>query len=414
MQFCNHTLANGLEVVAECNPQAYSVGLAFFVKTGSRDESEDIWGVSHFLEHMAFKGTPNRSAADVNRELDEIGSHSNAYTSEEQTVYHATLLPEYQQQGAELLADIMRPSLRQDDFDTEKQVILEEIAKYEDQPPFGAYEKVMANHFQQHPLARSVLGTTDSVSALTSDQMRAYFENRYSPSNITLVAAGKVDFDQLVASAQRHCGSWPTFDVQRKTPRADDVCSFELIKKPSAAQQYIVQISNGPAATDTDRYAARVLATIVGDDSGSRMFWEFVETGLAEYAAVGSYEYQGTGTLMTFLCCAPEQAAENLKGLYKLQQKIQLDGVTEAELEQAKSKIASHIVLQSERPANRMFAVGNHWIQRAAYRSVRDVIDSYQSVTLDEVNQVLNKYPLTTNTTVAVGPLTSLDPPWPV
>ena len=120
----------------------------------------DIAGVSHFLEHMTFKGTPHRSADDVNRELDELGSHSNAYTSEEQTVYYATVLPEYQQPTLNLLADIMRPSLRQEDFDTEKQVILEEILKYEDQPPFGAHEKCMAAYFQQHPLGNSILGTS--------------------------------------------------------------------------------------------------------------------------------------------------------------------------------------------------------------------------------------------------------------
>ena len=149
MKFRHHTLPNGLEIIAECNPAAYSAAMAFFVQTGSRDETDDLSGVSHFLEHMAFKGTPTRSAADVNRELDEMGAHSNAFTSEEQTVYYITVLPEYQDRALDLLSDIMRPSLRPDDFDTEKQVILEEIAKYEDQPPFGAHEKSMALHFQR-------------------------------------------------------------------------------------------------------------------------------------------------------------------------------------------------------------------------------------------------------------------------
>ena len=169
MQLREYQLANGLDVIAECNPQAYSTALAFFVNTGSRDETPEIAGVSHFLEHMTFKGTPHRSAEDANRELDELGSHSNAFTSEEQTVYYATVLPESQTAILDLLADIMRPSLRQEDFDTEKLVILEEILKYDDQPPFGAHEKCMSAFFREHPLGNSILGTTESVTALSAE-----------------------------------------------------------------------------------------------------------------------------------------------------------------------------------------------------------------------------------------------------
>src|SRR5687768_1577752 len=171
MQFRHHTLDNGLEIVGEIAPGAYSSAYAFFVRTGARDESDAISGVSHFLEHMVFKGSEKRSAADVNRDLDDLSASSNAFTSEEQTVYFATTLPEDQGKIVELLGDMMRPSLRQDDFDTEKKVILEEIAKYDDQPPYGAHEKCMAAFFGPHPLANSILGTVESVGALARDQM---------------------------------------------------------------------------------------------------------------------------------------------------------------------------------------------------------------------------------------------------
>src|SRR5437588_1673860 len=138
MPFRQHTLDNGLEIVAETSPDAYSSAYAFFVQTGARDETDDVSGVSHFLEHMMFKGTPTRTADDVNREFDEMGAHYNAFTSEENTVYYAAILPEHQTAAAELLADIIRPALREEDFNTEKQVIIEEIRMYEDQPPFGA------------------------------------------------------------------------------------------------------------------------------------------------------------------------------------------------------------------------------------------------------------------------------------
>src|SRR5512145_331450 len=122
MRFQSHTLSNGLEIVAECNDAAYSTALGFFVRTGSRDETDAVAGVSHFLEHMVFKGTARRSADDVNREFDEMGAHYNAFTNEENTVYYAAVLPEYLGRATELWADIMRPSLREDDFNTEKKV----------------------------------------------------------------------------------------------------------------------------------------------------------------------------------------------------------------------------------------------------------------------------------------------------
>ena len=169
MEFLEHKLPNGLTVVAECNADAYSTAVGFFVETGARDETAAQAGVSHFLEHMVFKGTPTRSGEDVNRAFDEMGAHYNAFTSEENTVYYAAMLPEHQTAAVELLADILRPSLREEDFNTEKKVILEEIKMYEDQPPFGADEKCRAAHFGPHPLGRSVLGTLDTVGALTVD-----------------------------------------------------------------------------------------------------------------------------------------------------------------------------------------------------------------------------------------------------
>ena len=408
MEFREHTLANGLEIVAECNPKAYSTALGFFVKTGSRDEQDDNHGVSHFLEHMVFKGTARRSAADVNRELDEIGSHSNAFTSEEQTVYYAAFLPEFQDQALELLSDILRPALREDDFEMEKKVILEEIAKYEDQPPFGAHEKCMALHFGSHPLGRSILGTTASVSALTRDRMLAYFRQRYSPSNIALVASGHVNFERLVALLELYCGAWEPFEAPRLTPPALPHRGAQVIHKDTATQQYVIQLANAPGSADEARYAARLLATILGDSSGSRMYWELFDRGLAECAVMETCDYQGAGIFMTYLCCDPEDTPDNLESIDRILRQAHADGVTAAELAQATSKLRSHIVLQAERPANRLFSVGNNWIQRRQYRTVREVVRSYEAVTPADIAAVLERYPLTVNTTVAVGPLKEL------
>lgn len=213
MQYRQHRLDNGLEIVAECNPAAHAMACGFFVRTGARDETPDIGGVSHFLEHMVFKGTPHRTAEQVNRELDEMGSHSNARTGEESTIYHATVLPDFQSRIVEVLSDLMRPSLREDDFETEKQVIVEEIKMYDDQPPYGGHERIMAEFFGDHPLGQSVLGTEQTVTGLTPQKMHRYFEQRYAPGNIALAAAGNVDFDQLVADCEKCCGAWQNFEA---------------------------------------------------------------------------------------------------------------------------------------------------------------------------------------------------------
>jgi predicted Zn-dependent peptidase len=408
MPFRHHTLDNGLEIVAETSEGAYSSAYAFFVRTGARDETAEIAGVSHFLEHMVFKGSANRSALEVNRDLDDVSASSNAFTSEEQTVYYATTLPEDQEEIVELLADMMRPALRQDDFDTEKQVILEEIAKYDDQPPYGAHEKCMAAFFGEHPLGHSVLGTAESVGSLARDQMLSYFEQRYSPRNMILAAAGNVDFDALVLHAQNYCGRWPLFEAPRQLALAQPRSEFKLIHKPQAVQQYVVQLAAAPSADDSDRYAARLLATIVGDDTGSRLFWELVDTGKAESASIGCQEFQGAGVFMTWLACLPELAAENLAHVAEIVREVQGGGVTGEELTQAKNKLCAHLVLQAERPTNRLFAVGNAWIQRRQYKTVREAVEAYRAVTLDDIRRVLERFPLTKPTTVTVGPLTDL------
>jgi predicted Zn-dependent peptidase len=409
MEFLSHRLPNGLEIVCEANPQAYSAAYGFFVKTGSRDENDQISGVSHFLEHMVFKGTPKRSAAEVNLQLDDLSSQSNAYTSEEQTVYYATTLPEDQEPLLELLADIMRPALREDDFNTEKQVILEEIAKYEDQPPYNAHEKLLALLLGSHPLAHSVLGTVKTVGDLSRDQMLAYFERRYSPSNIVLAAAGAVDFPKLIKQVESICGQWRAFDAPRETPAAKAVHQTRVIHKPQAAQEYVILGALGPAANDEDRYAARVLSTILGDDSGSRLFWELVDTGKAEYASLSLQEFQGTGVYMTGMSCEPGLAAENLDTLREIFATAEKENVRDDELTQAKNKICAHLVLQAERPTSRMFSVGHSWIQRRQYRTIREAVDSYRAVELADLARVLKRFPLSQFATVAVGPLEKLE-----
>jgi predicted Zn-dependent peptidase len=410
LKFHNQTLDNGLEIVAECNEGAHSMGVGFFVRTGARDETDELAGVSHFLEHMAFKGTPRRSADDVNREFDELGAHYNAFTSEENTVYYAAVLPEYQEPCVDLLADIMRPSLRESDFEMEKKVILEEIQMYADQPPFGMDDKLKEIHLGKHPLARSVLGTEESVGALTAGQMQEYFQSRYNPANMFVAAAGRVDFEALVKQVDQLCGGWPAQASHRDTPEPDSHADFLCVHRPSAMQQYFLQLADAPSSESADRYAAKLLAAMFGDDSGSRMYWEFVDPGLTESASMGHYEYLGAGMFFSWISCEPATATKVFDRLQGLQALAQRDGFSQEELRQAQSKVKARVVLGSERPRNRLFNVGGNWMQRREYRSVADDLKVVDQVTLSDVHRVLGEYPLTQHSTVTVGPLES----WPV
>jgi predicted Zn-dependent peptidase len=397
-------LENGLEIVAEANEDAHSMSVAFLVRTGARDESDDVAGVSHFLEHMCFKGTERRSADDVNREFDEIGAHYNAFTSEECTAYYASVLPEYQEASVDLLADILRPSLRPEDFDMEKKVILEEIQMYLDQPPFGMDDRIKQLHLGVHPLAKSVLGTSQSITELTPEQMRGYFTSRYSADNVFVAAAGRIDFDGLVGQVSRRCGGWLPQAAHREIPAASSQRRFEVVHRPSATQQYVLQLADAPASEDADRYAAKLLATIVGDDSGSRMFWELVDPGLAETASLGHYEYLGAGMYYTWLACEPDLAEQNLALLHSIYRQIESNGVTDAEVQQAKNKVKARVVLSSERPQSRLFNVGGNWLQRREYRAIADDLKALDDVSKENLQSVLHKFPLSRYSTITVGP----------
>jgi predicted Zn-dependent peptidase len=317
VKFLHERLPNGLDVIAEVTDTALSTSIGFFVKTGARDETDAEWGVSHFLEHMVFKGTNDLSADEINRRFDWMGASANAFTSEEDTAYHAAVLPEQQIEATALLARMMRPALREDDFDTEKLVILEEIRMYDDQPPFGADDRCRATFFGHHPLARSVLGTVESIERMPVEVMRDYHRRRYSPANIVLCATGAVDFEALVSSAREWCGDWEPLAIPpRRAPldlRAAHAPTLELITRPTSTLEYAVKMSRGPAGDDDDRFAAKLLAAILGDTSGSRLYWAMVDTGRAEQASCHHQDFLDAGMFATQLSCDPEDAEELLR-----------------------------------------------------------------------------------------------------
>jgi predicted Zn-dependent peptidase len=250
-----------------------------------------------------------------------------------------------------------------------------------------------------------VLGTEQTIGDLSVTQMRDYFHSRYSPNNMFVAAAGQVDFEDLVKQVESRCGKWEKCPATREIPTAQSVNEFHLVPRATSTQQYLLQLADAPAAEDERRYAAKLMATMMGDDSGSRLYWELVDPGLVESASLGHYEYQGAGMYFTWLSCTPETAVANFNRLQKLQAAAETRGFTADELHQAKSKVKARVVLGSERPRNRLFNVGGNWLQRKEYRSISDDLQAIEHVTLDQVHSVLGDFPLSRNTTVTIGPL---------
>ena len=411
MTFHHATLPNGLRVIAELNDKAHSIASGFFVKAGSRDETDDIAGLSHFLEHMVFKGTPRRDALAVNRDLDRVGAKHNAQTSEEDTVYHVTALPEYLPKAFEVLSDILRPSLREDDFETEKKVIIEEIKMYLDNPMSVAYEAAKAKHFGDHPLGRSILGSEASISAMTAAGMRSYFDAKYSPENIVLAFAGKGDWTNLMELAQTRCGPWRGSSTTRDLPAPKGQNAFEAILRDEDNQQTILAVADGPSLESDDRYAAALLATILGDHTGSRLYWDLIDPGLADGVELSYQDYNGAGAFYTFLSCEPESAQENLETIARTFRAVMADGVTADELSQAQNKVMARNVLRSERPMGRLMSLGFHWMYRREHMSLEQELEQYSAVTVEHVREVLDRWPLVPMTVVSVGPTDALTPP---
>ncbi len=391
-------------------PTSRSVAIGFYVRTGARDEVAAESGVSHFLEHMMFKGTPKRTALEVNLDFDRIGANYNAFTSEEVTAYYAAVLPEYLPNAVDVLADILRPSLRQADFDTEKQVILEEIGMYEDMPTSAAFDKARIAYFQGHPLGNSVLGSKESVGALTREQMQAYFDRRYAAANLVCVAAGNFDFAALTKLMEDKCGQWSTGKVGRQNITAvPGAGGVHVYPKEGIAQEQVILLTPGPDAVSPLRYAASVLAVAIGDESGSRYYWGLVDPGHADSASCSVDPNEGSGTLVSLMTCEPDAAKPNLEMLRAILAEVQKTGLNAEELAAAKSKIASRVVRGSERPMGRMRAHAGSWIYRAEAFNDDTELARFDTVTLETVREVLNKYPVDSPTVVAYGPAEAIE-----
>jgi predicted Zn-dependent peptidase len=391
--FRTATLPNGLRVVGETDPTAHTASVGFFFRTGARDESPHLMGVSHFLEHMIFKGTEKRTAEAVNNDFDAIGASHNAYTTAEMTAYYAHVLPEHSDAATEILADILRPSLRTEDFEEERGVILEEIAMYEDQPFWVLYERAMELFYGDHPLAHRVLGTKETIARLARDEMAAYFRDRYSADNATVAVAGKVEFDAFVERIGALCGDWQATKPSRTDHRWSVVDREDTIALKNATRHYLLLAAPAPHINDPRRYEATLLAHILGDADGSRLHWALIEPGLAEEASAQYDGRDGVGEFLVSAVCDPKDAADVEKTCRRELARVAAD-LGDDELLRARSKIATNVTLAGERPAGRMNRLGTIFAYRGDYCPLEDELARIEAVTVDALRRYIADWPL--------------------
>jgi predicted Zn-dependent peptidase len=405
MEFKKKILTNGLAVIGEVNKSAKSAAVGFFVRTGSRDEIKQINGVSHFLEHMLFKGTEKLSTFEVNEAFDRTGALFNAFTGEENTVFYAAVLPEYLVEVTKLWIELMRPALRNEDFDIEKNVIKEEIAMYKDLPNFDVLDRCRALHFDNHPCGNSVLGSVESITNLTAEQMRDYFMRRYAPNNMAVAVAGNFDWEQICGVVERGCEKWQKQAAPRKLEDSAGSKKKERIEKSNLAREHICLMSPAVPAQDQRRFAASLLATIIGDDIGSRFFWELVDKALAEEATMQFAAMDGTGIFCSYLNCSSENTGKVLDTVKSIFESLSKSGITEDEMKTAKNKILSALVIKNELPMGRLIDLGGNWIYLQQYRTIEDDINAIKTVTIDDVCSLIEQFNPGDFTQFSMGPV---------
>lgn len=409
MVFHTHQLANGLQIVGQPMPDFESVALSYYVRTGSRDEPDPaLAGISHFLEHMVFKGTQTLDWQQITLEFNKIGADLNAGTSREATIYHARVLGEYLERALELLSDMMYPRLLESDFEMEKEVIINEIARSEDQPYNLAFRRMVQVYYDEHPLAHDVLGTRESIQQMRLAQMRDYWQRRYAANNLILSVAGNFDWERLVQVVQERCANWRTGESGR------DIIPYELAQSRNEVmvdkklkQQIMFLAMPSIDVRDPDYYAALLGGSILGDSDGSRLYWNIYQKGLAESASAGIWPMEGTGMLMMEANSTPEEAPRVLKLLRAELNSLLDDGIYEDELRRAKDKWISSIVLSSESTMSRMRSLANDWVTEGRLISVDEEVERVEKVTADDVMRVLRRFPIREKQVLtALGPLT--------
>jgi predicted Zn-dependent peptidase len=376
-------LGAGVRVVTEEVPSVRSVALGLWVRTGSRDETSAQAGVSHFLEHLLFKGTERFSAIEISERLDGLGASVNAATGKETTHLHARFLDEHTEEVFELLAEmLLAPTYPE--IDSEREVVLEEIAMYEDEPQDRVHDILAGAVFGEHPLGRRVLGEAEVISSIPVPEIEAYRSRRYTGANVVVGAAGHLDHEAIAALAERLVS--PPADGNGSAPvAADDAARLRFYPKDTE-QYHICFGAPGIVRADERRYALAVLDSIFGGASSSRLFREVREKRGLAYS-VGSYneQYTDSGLVAGYVGTREDNVEQACAVIGAELERLRSEPVSAAELGRAKESVKGRLVLSSESTAARMSRISRAVLFDLPIDSLDEMLAKVDAVTVDEL-----------------------------
>ncbi len=387
-------LDSGLRVVTEVLPQLRSVAIGFWVGTGSRDEPAPWAGVSHFLEHLLFKGTDRRDAATIAEAIESVGGDMNAFTAQEVTTYYVRVPDEELELAADILSDIVwHPALRPAEIDSERLVILEELHMRDDEPEDLVHDVFTDAVFPDHPIGREVIGTAATIQGMQRDDIAVFHERHYHPSNVVVAAAGNLDHDHIVDLVGRAVdgvnGQRPPRDAYSGEPPPR---SLAVLERP-AEQAHLVLGMRALPHQDPDRYALTVLNQALGGGMSSRLFQEVRERRGLAYSV---YSYRAaleeTGILAVSAGTAPERFDDLLTVLDGELDRVVADGgVSDRELRSAQGHLRGSLALSLESSGSRMHRLGRSELSLGEIPSLDELVDRIDAVTADDVSRVVDR-----------------------
>jgi predicted Zn-dependent peptidase len=410
------TLPSGVRIVTEAMPDVRSVTVGFWIGVGSRDERAPVAGASHFLEHLLFKGTKRRSAQEIAEVIDAVGGDLNAFTSKEYTCFYARCLDRDLGLAVDVLADMFTSALiRSRDVDAERDVVLEEIAMHVDTPDDLVHSVFSDAYFDGHPLGREVLGSADTMQAMTRDQVNRYYRRHYTPANLVVAVAGNVEHERVVAAVAEGLGSWaegealPPAALARTAP-GELAASRTAVHKRPTEQAHLVLGGAGLARNDERRFTASVLNQALGGGMASRLFQEVRERRGLAYSV---YSYQGqhtdTGTFAVYAGTTPRKAGEVLDVVRAELTRVLAEGLSDAELERAQGHLAGATILALEDTGSRMSRLGKALCTATPLLSLDETLAGIEAVTRDDVDAVAQVLLAGPFTLAVVGPYAAAD-----
>jgi predicted Zn-dependent peptidase len=403
-RFFSYELPNGLGIAIERMSGVRSTAAGFLCRTGARDETPDVAGVSHFLEHMCFKGTEKRTAAQINIDFDRIGGQPNAFTSHDRTFYHGVSRAADVETQIEIIADMMRSTLPPDEFDMEKNVVLEEIAMAGDRIEHVAFDLVIEKVFAGNSLGWPVLGYEHTVKALTRGQMADHFHRRYTAENVKLIVAGDVDPRQIVELAGKYCGHWERGEAKPQRVAPQIRSGYTARRMERFSQQLVALSFAAPGGPDPMHDTAEAIASILGGGN-SRFYWNIEQAGLCPHAGAYRLDFADCGLLILMAQCDPDNTDRVVEALRTEAGKIMREPVTDAELQRVKNKRRTSLAVEGESPYYRLVQVMDDVDYRGRPRTIEERLAAVDAVSRDSIREYFERYPIDQEGyLVSVGP----------